>query len=138
MYFTLNHPLTRFLLLGIAGIFYTLSFAPYDIKFLAYFSLLIFIFILLGADKKSSIKLSFFYGFIIFLSGVYWLVPSNSHGNPPNIYDLIISTNTHADEIISGKYLLVSLSLLFTINPNGTKVRDNVKINRKVKRVETK
>ena len=67
-----------------------------------------------------------------------WLVPSNSHGNPPNIYDLIISTNTHADEIISGKYLLVSLSLLFTINPNGTKVRDNVKINRKVKRVETK
>ena len=76
MYFTLKHPLTRFLLLGIAGIFYTLSFAPYDIKVLAYFSLLIFIFILLGTDKKSSIKLSFFYGFIIFLSGVYWIFNS--------------------------------------------------------------
>ena len=76
MYFILNHPLTRFLLLVIAGIFYTLSFAPYDIKVLAYFSLLIFIFILLKTNKKLSIKLSFFYGFIIFLSGVHWIFNS--------------------------------------------------------------
>ena len=76
MYFILNHPLTRFLLLAIAGIFYTLSFAPYDIKVLAYFSLLIFIFILLKTNKKLSIKLSFFYGFIIFLSGVHWIFNS--------------------------------------------------------------
>lgn len=76
MYFILSHPLTRFLLLGIAGIFYTLSFAPYDIKVLAYFSLLIFIFILLKTNKKLSIKLSFFYGFIIFLSGAHWIFNS--------------------------------------------------------------
>ena len=58
-----------------------------------------------------------------------WLVPSNNHGNPPNIFDLIISTNTHADEIMSGKNLLGFLSLLFTIKPSGTKVRANIKIN---------
>lgn len=58
----------------VAGAFSALAFAPFYIFIAAAFSLSLF-FILLekSADRKTAIKLGFFYGFGYFLAGNYWI-----------------------------------------------------------------
>ena len=78
MYFFINQNiiLIRYLSVSFAGILYPYAFAPYDFKFLAYLSLLIFFYILFKSSRRQSMKLSFVYGFFLFLFGVNWIFNS--------------------------------------------------------------
>ena len=71
-----NIILIRYLSVSFAGILYPYAFAPYDFKFLAYLSLLIFFYILFKSSSRQSMKLSFVYGFFLFLFGVNWVFNS--------------------------------------------------------------
>ena len=79
----------------------------------------------------------------------YYLIQNFNWGNYLNSknYKYLLFTDLNEQIIYDNKYVdktsqnlieLIQEDLLVIINPNGTKVRDNVKINKRVKRVETK
>ena len=50
-----------------------------------------------------------------------WLVPTKSHGKPPNRIDRMISIKTHMEAAIRGKCILERLLFLLMKNPIGIK-----------------
>ena len=88
-----------------AGILYVLAFPPFDIKFVIYISLVIFLSIIVTQSRKNAMISSFIYGLIIFSTGASWIFNSIfTYGNGGLV---ISSALTIIFVIIQSSYFLI-------------------------------
>jgi len=82
----------KYLLVIIAGIIFPYAFSPHNFKILIFISLLIYFYILFQSDEQESKKLSFIYGFFIFLFGVSWIFNSIYNFGGQNLFISLLLT----------------------------------------------
>ncbi len=100
-----------YLLLLLAAGALILSFAPFDIWFIAPFALAIFHQSLLKADLKQTLYRSFYFGLCFYLLGVHWVwVSIHVHGGTPAALATIMTLGFCA---ILSFFLILPFGLLF-------------------------
>ncbi|MBH43960.1 MAG: apolipoprotein N-acyltransferase [Gammaproteobacteria bacterium] len=103
-------------LLFLSAAIYPLAFSPINLKFLSYISISVFIILLLRSNRKESIRLSFFYGFILYFVGVSWVFNSIYNFGGENLFSSVLIT------------LIFILTLAATFIPIGFFINKSLKL----------